>query len=280
MSFGPNPWQQTNWDWRAAGNFIGGGAGSGLVVFALLSPAPHGLAASVLLLAGLALVAIGLSLVWLEIGRPLRAVHVFFNPFTSWMSRESFAAVLLFMAAGAAAAGVAAAAFPAVALALAFVYCQGRLLTAARGIPAWREPRLVPLLLATALAEGGGLYLCLAPWVGGAEPAVWLAFGLVLVARAALWWSWRQRLSGGVAPAALPAIDRAGRFLLLAGSVVPLAAIALAAVLGPSAADAALVFAGLLALVAGARFKFDLVCRAGFNQGFALARLPVRGARR
>ena len=25
--FGPNPWQQTSWDWRAAGNFICGGAG-------------------------------------------------------------------------------------------------------------------------------------------------------------------------------------------------------------------------------------------------------------
>jgi phenylacetyl-CoA:acceptor oxidoreductase subunit 2 len=280
MNYGPNPWQQTNWDWRAAGNFIGGGAGSGLVVFALLSPAPQGAAASALLLSGLALVAMGLSLVWLEIGRPLRAVHVFFNPFTSWMSRESFAAVLLFVAAGAAAAGVAAAGWLAVALALVFVYCQGRLLTAARGIPAWREPRLVPLLLATALAEGGGLYLCVAPWVGGAEPVVWLAFGLVLVVRAALWWSWRQRLQRGVAPAALLAIDRAGRLLLLAGTVVPLAAVALAAVLAPAAADAALVFAGLLALVAGVRLKFDLVCRAGFNQGFALARLPVRGARR
>ena len=37
MSYGPNPWQQTHWDWRAAGNFMCGGAGGGLIVFAALS---------------------------------------------------------------------------------------------------------------------------------------------------------------------------------------------------------------------------------------------------
>ena len=38
--------------------------------------------------------------------------------------------------------------------------------------------------------------------------------------------------------------------------------------------------AGLLAAAAGAWFKFALVTRAGFNQGFALTHLPVRGVRR
>jgi hypothetical protein len=37
MSFGPAPWQQTHWDWRAAGNVVCGGAGAGLIVFAALS---------------------------------------------------------------------------------------------------------------------------------------------------------------------------------------------------------------------------------------------------
>ena len=36
---GPEPWQQRSWDWRAAGNFIGGGVGTGLIVFAALSGA-------------------------------------------------------------------------------------------------------------------------------------------------------------------------------------------------------------------------------------------------
>ena len=95
MSFGPAPWQQTNWDWRAAANFICGGAGAGLIVFAALSGAA-GAPLTGLLLGGLALVGAGLFCVWLEIGRPLRALHVFFNPRTSWMTRESFIAVLLF----------------------------------------------------------------------------------------------------------------------------------------------------------------------------------------
>ena len=37
--------------------------------------------------------------------------------------------------------------------------------------------------------------------------------------------------------------------------------------------------AGILAAGAGAWLKYTLVTRAAFNQGFALAKLPVRGAR-
>ena len=38
--------------------------------------------------------------------------------------------------------------------------------------------------------------------------------------------------------------------------------------------------AGLLAAAAGAWVKCALITRAGFNQGFALTHLPVRGVRR
>ena len=38
--------------------------------------------------------------------------------------------------------------------------------------------------------------------------------------------------------------------------------------------------AGLMALAGGAAFKFMLITRAAYNQGFALPHLPVRGARR
>ncbi|HKB55298.1 MAG TPA: hypothetical protein VKD22_14975, partial [Ramlibacter sp.] len=78
MSYGPNPWQQAHWDWRAAGNFMCGGAGSGLIVFTVLS-GTAGLAQVLLLLAGMGLVGLGLLCVWLEIGRPLRALNVFLN---------------------------------------------------------------------------------------------------------------------------------------------------------------------------------------------------------
>ena len=97
-AFGPNPWQQTSWDWRAAGNFIGGGAGTGLLVASSVFAASDASALTWLLLCALALVGLGMVCVWFEIGRPLRALHVFFNPHTSWMSREGFAALLLFPA--------------------------------------------------------------------------------------------------------------------------------------------------------------------------------------
>ena len=138
MSFGPNPWQQQSWDWRAAGNFVCGGAGGGLIVCAALSDAPAGL-----LLAGAVLVGLGLGSVWLEIGRPWRAMHVYFNPRTSWMSREAIVAPLLFAAVAAAWLDVPFMPFIAALLATTFVFCQGRILQAAKGIPAWREPRLV-----------------------------------------------------------------------------------------------------------------------------------------
>jgi len=156
MSYGPNPWQQAHWDWRAAGNFICGGAGAGLVIFTVLSGL-QGLAATLAIVAGLGLVGLGLLCVWLEIGRPLRALNVFVNLRSSWMSREALVSVFLFALGLGLAAGVKSWAAPVVIAAVAFIYCQARIVQAARGIPAWREPLTVPLLITTGLAEGAGL---------------------------------------------------------------------------------------------------------------------------
>ena len=276
-SYGPKPWQQTSWDARAAGNFIGGGMGGSLIVFATLSGVT-GPALSVLLLAGLGLVGLGLLCVALELGRPLRAIRVLRNPRTSWMAREAWTAMLLFPVGFVAAAGVADIVWIAAVLAFAFVYCQARLLQAAKGIPAWREPLLRPLLVTTGLAEGGGVFLLTAPFHGAATDATVIAFAVLVVARFAVWVAYRRRLAGRVAPGAQAALDGAGRILMFAGTLLPLvlaAAVAFAGVFGlPIAA-----LAGLLAALAGAWVKLVLVTRAGFNQGFALAHLPVRGVR-
>ncbi len=281
MSFGPNPWQQTQWDWRAAGNFMCGGAGSGLIVFTALAGA-HGAMASALLLAGLALIGLGLACVWAELGRPLRALNVFFHPKTSWMTREAIAATALFPVGLAAAAGahlgVGAAAWPAAALALAFLYCQSRMLQAARGISAWSEPLSAPLLVGTGLAEGAALFWLAQPLHGQGGVAAAMVFGVLLLLRAAIWFGYRKRLAGRVAPRARNALDRAGRVLLVGGTAAPLALLLAGA--GAGGAAAALVaLAGLLAALAGAYTKFTLVTRAGFNRGFALKQVPVRGAR-
>ena len=95
MSYGPKPWIQLHWDVRAALNFIFGGTGSGFLLLAAFADVPERTWQGGMLL-GLAFIGLGLLAVWLEIGRKLRAVHVFFNPFTSWMTRESFVALLLF----------------------------------------------------------------------------------------------------------------------------------------------------------------------------------------
>jgi phenylacetyl-CoA:acceptor oxidoreductase 26-kDa subunit len=280
MSYGPNPWQQTQWDWRAAGNFIGGGGGGGLIAFAALSGA-QGLALSWLLLAGVALVGTGLGCVWLEIGRPLRALNVFFNARSSWMSREAFAATLLMPVALAAATALPAWAWLAAVLALVFVYCQARMLNAARGIPAWREPLSVPLLVATALSEGAGLFWLFAPWWGQGTQVLWLAFGVLLALRFVLGLLWTRRLGAAMQPRALQPVMRAV-LALNAGSLLPLAIVLvlLAAPLPPGGVAILQALAGALAAVGGAAFKFLLVTRAGFNQGFALPHLPVRGVRR
>ncbi|MEO8719241.1 MAG: hypothetical protein ABI423_13580, partial [Burkholderiales bacterium] len=148
-------WLQKHWDARAALNFMLGGAGAGLMIAAALSHAES----RALVLLALVLVATGLGAVWLEIGKKLRALNVFINPFTSWMTRESFVAVLLFSF-GAAALVKPQPFLPlAAATALVFAWCQGRILRASKGIPAWRAPQVVPLIVSTALAEGAGLAL-------------------------------------------------------------------------------------------------------------------------
>lgn len=280
MSYGPKPWQQTAWDWRAAGNFIGGGAGSGLIMFTALAGV-DGATAAVLLLAGLALIGIGLACVWAELGRPLRALHVFFNPRTSWMTREAIAATVLFpvgaLAALFAQAGVSGVAWLPAPVALAFIYSQSRMLQAARGIPAWRAPRVVALLLATSLAEGAGLFWLAHPWHGQGTPLLALVFGALLLTRIALWYTYRVRLEGQAARRALAALDRAGGVLLAGGTFVPLALLVAALAAGGTTGTALAALAGLAAAPAGAFVKFTLITRAGFNQGFALQRLPVRG---
>ncbi len=276
MSYGPKPWQQLHWDARAAANFMLGGAGSGLLIAWSLAIPASGWQPYVI--AGLALIAAGLGAVWLEIGRKLRALHVFFNPNTSWMTRESIVAVAVF------ALGLSALALDlrvlgqaAALAALVFVYCQGRILRASKGIPAWREPAVTALIVTTALAEGAGLYLATTAFMDTARLLLAL-FVLAVIARALAWSRYRARIEHGVPKPARAALDAAGRALIQLGTVAPLA-LAVVALALPEGGSIAAALAGMAALAAGWRVKFVLVTRAAYNQGFALPRLPVRGAR-
>lgn len=235
----PQTRAQAYWDARAALNFMLGGAGAGLAIAAALAGSTPALALA------MGMIAAGLFAVWLEIGRKLRALHVLFNPFTSWMTREAFAAALFFpLALGALFVPQA---LPAAALAAAaFLYCQARILHAARGIPAWRAPELVPLIVATGLAEGAGLalFFSLAPWP---------LFAAALAGRLLARWLYGRTLDAG----ALAALG-----LLAAAWAFPPAALA----------------AAVAALGTGWDFKFKLITRASHQQA-SLPQMPVRGTR-
>jgi phenylacetyl-CoA:acceptor oxidoreductase subunit 2 len=268
------PRQQTNWDARAAVNFICGGAGGGLLLATALASG-HGEDLRPLVVLALALVGIGLLAVWLEIGRPWRALNVYLNAATSWMTREAMMAPLLF-ASGAAAVlfNWPAAFWIAGLLGLVYVYCQARMLHANKGIPAWRHASCIGMIVATGLAEGAGLVCAGALyWPGLASFGVLLA--ALLGVRLLAWRKYLASLRGTGVPVgtskALNAVDV--RFVWL-GHALP-AVLGVAAGLGGLPLLAAL--AGVLAAATGGWFKYTLVRRAAFTQGFALPRTPSRG---
>ncbi|MBK6631610.1 MAG: dimethyl sulfoxide reductase anchor subunit [Betaproteobacteria bacterium] len=141
----------------------------------------------IMALVALAFVGGGLTCVWLEIGRPLRAINVFFHPQTSWMTREGIVAVPLFLCAlagvwfgGGVFVGMAAL------LGVVFLYCQGRILQASRH-SAWREPKIVPLILATGFVEGAGWLRCWPLSCPATRRAGWPACCSVLILRRIAW---------------------------------------------------------------------------------------------
>jgi len=292
LTLGHRPRLQPFWDVRAACNFIGGGTGTGLIMVAAgaaLVGGPWWPAA----LVGFACVAFGLGMVFLEIGRPWRAINVFFHPQTSWMTRESVLAMPLF-GLGAAAlgaglvlgadSGVAIAALVLAALiAAGFLYCQANILRAVRGVPAWREPALRPAMLATGLAEGAGLFLVVGALASPTPPAwsLWLAL-LAVAARGAAWSRYHRTLHRAGAPeASLRVLDRMAPWVLGLGHGLPAVLLAMALALPPTMGSAApsvmAGVAGLLIAAAGWTAKLLLMTRAAATRGFTVPHTPVRG---
>ncbi|NJD34515.1 MAG: phenylacetyl-CoA:acceptor oxidoreductase [Betaproteobacteria bacterium] len=272
------PRQQRNWDWRAAANFIAGGAGGGLLLAVSLAGAGAD-ATRIGFVLALALIGGGLTCVWFEIGRPWRALNVYRHVATSWMTREAVVALVLFAVGGLALltlqqslitlAGL---------LGLAFLYSQARILAANKGIPTWRQPRSIPLMVATGLAEGEGFLACVMAFSSGtgSVSALTVLAGLIVL-RAIAWKMYLAGLAADGAPeGALKVLgDFDSRFIVV-GHVLP--ALAIGAALGGMPGRAGLVFAaGLMVVAAGWMLKYTLVRRAAFTQGLALLHLPVRG---
>ena len=250
-----------------------GGTGGALILMAAIAAWP-GTPTLIIGLAALVFVGMGLFLVWLEIGRPWRFLHVFFHPQTSWMTREASVSVLLFattfmgvlMQAPTllAAAGL---------LGFLFLYCQGRILKASKGIPAWREPAVVPLIISTGLTEGTAILTILLIFSNAEQ--MWLLYLLMglLGCRLVSWQHYRQQLVVNNAPrGALKILDGINRPHVILGNALPLlllvTIIVLPALLGPLA-----LLACILATASGWLMKFTIIGKASKVQGYALGKL-------
>jgi phenylacetyl-CoA:acceptor oxidoreductase subunit 2 len=259
---------QRYWDIRAAMNFCFGGSGSGLILAAALGIAV-GAPSILAIAAGLALIGAGLFCVWLEIGRPWRAINVFFHPRTSWMTREAMLAPPL------AAAGAAALVFDirlvflAALFAAGFLYCQARMLHAARGIPAWCQKETVPLIVSTGLAEGTGLFLA----IGGASSAMVIAALAAAILRECVHVLYRRGLVRTKAPAGTLAWFASRQEKLM--TAVRLASLILLAL--AMAGWNTVLIGGILAAATGWALKIMLITRAAFTRGHAIPHTPARG---
>lgn len=278
---GVEPSRQQHWDWKAAGNFICGGMGSGLFLFTAVASLryrelmPLGAVA-------LGLVGLGLFLVLLKIGRPSRSIYVLRQPRRSWMAREAWIAAVFFPLAGLALWSRLPALLAAGAVIAALFLCsQAMILKEAKGIPAWRTASIVPLVVVTGLAEGSGLFLAaVAPIISlhsFAQLAAAIAVALISL-RALVWRSYQAGLESEGAPTrALSALHAFRPLFFVGGLALPSVLIAVAIIV-PATQAGLFTIAGMCIAAAGAALKFVVVTRAGFNQGFALVHTPVRGA--
>ena len=307
---------QPFWDWRAAMNWMFGGVGSGFVFAAWLmsffvpadAAAVYGLWLSAAQLAGGGLMAIGLFFVFLKIGRKLRFWRAVSRPQTSWMTRELYVVAVFGIAVLLGVATLHPAAHAAAALAaLGFLACQAMILVRARGIPAWRH-RLMPwMILSTGLLEGIALLMPafalsigllaalrvfeqieLFIYTAVALKTMQTAGALFFVLAAAnliLWTAYRRSAaSSGIGPLARVVLARTYRRVLILGTGLP-ALLYLAGLIGLGMGQTGTLLAtgfwlagSILAIFCGAYWKFMLVARAGYQQGFAMPRQPHRGS--
>ena len=263
---------QTNWDWRAACNFMFGGTGSAALVAGVLAAAPATPSPVVVLIA-LALVGIGLTMVWLEIGRPWRFLHVFFHPQASWMTREACVGTVLFPTTLAALALDSIVLYALAALlALLFLYCQARILKAAAGVPAWREPAIVPLIMFSGAVEGCALVVAASALADSAATWVIIALMVLLGVRVWSWFAYVDALRRAQAPApALSVLQGIQREVLVFGTALPMALI-LASLTGIETVPA-LVLSSAVVIAVGWRVKHTIVIKAAYKQGYGVGKL-------
>jgi phenylacetyl-CoA:acceptor oxidoreductase 26-kDa subunit len=280
MSTGPA--MQKSWDWRAAGNFIGGGSGSGLMIIGAVLALASDSNFTLVLIATL-LIVMGLGTVWLEIGRPWRFLNVYRNPFTSWMSRESYLGTALVPLALTAFwiqsdtllifSGL---------LACLYLYSQARILKAARSITAWRVNQIVPLVITTGLTEGAGVLLIAWIFIADLKASIGLMdlftiSWVLLVVRFLTWIDYKVVLARNVPKQTKRLIQQSHSPYFWFGHVLP-AILMFVVLLTNSQVNALVLLTGLCLTLSGWAIKFMIVTWAAVNQGYAIPHSPARGA--
>ena len=276
---------QTLWDWRAAMNWIFGGISSGMATIASLAALAGIVSAdrlpAILLVAAL-LMATGLFFVFLKIGRKLRFWRAVSRPQTSWMTREIYAVAAFY------ASVLADLIWPSAAVsmlagffAFVFLLCQAKILHRARGISAWRVALVPWMIIASGLLEGLGLLMLILLWIFGhraLSPVLALAGLVVIALNAVLWAAYRASAArNGIVPLSRRVIDRISLPLHLTGHAFPAAMFALA-LARPDISLVCLTAGSIAALAGGALWKFMLIVRGGYHQGFSMPMMPQRGS--
>ena len=110
------------------------------------------------------------------------------------------------------------------------------------------------------------------------DPAATVAVFALIVLNALLWRAYlASARAQGIGPLARQVLAQHDFSLHFIGHAVPAALIALAS-LAPDAARVLLAIAGVAAMFGGAYWKFAVIVRAGFTQGFKLSHMPQRGS--
>ena len=193
---------------------------------------------------------------------------MFFNPQTSWKTREALIAPALIVAA------LVAAVLPfklvlllVLLLSGGFLYVQGRILTDASAIPAWRERSIVPLIFGTGLAEGAALLTVAATLTFSDGASAGLRLAILLAAlRWPLWTIYRDSLAVGAPPQAAAALRAFNEKRVALVLWIPVVLLGIAGVVPVFGGVVALI-AGVAAAAAGWWLKYLIITQAPAEQG-------------
>lgn len=264
---------QSCWDWRAACNFMFGGTGSALMLMIAIASFPE-TPPLALGLTALAFIGMGLFIVWLEIGKPWRFLHVYFHPQTSWMTREASVAILLFPIAFVGIvfkipAMITLAGF----LGLLFLYCQARILLASKGIPSWCKPTILPLIISTGLVEGTALLLMFLLILDSIQGWALYLLLVLLAVRTQSWNRYLQQLVTARAPEqTIQVLSGIHTSTLWVGNILPFILVC-ASLMVPELLVMLVCTASILAALSGWYMKFTIITRAAQQQGYSLGKL-------